>query len=267
MRRFRGKGKAVYIPKANWHEIYDYRDKWFKDYQASLPKIREMLEKGYRLRLTQALTESQAERLSADITGETKFIPVSEWMGKKVGFLLYKPAKQKREKKEEASQQKKEEASQPLDQDKLKQFLGAYTDIGGGVLSTPAFTRTFIPNNADPDTVGSHLIAGFVKSAIDAVEEASKSNDMTPLRKLTDQVVQKFAGKRFLLDPYLNVYSLDEIKKAKDILGEPSGLVPIKSGWVAVKGRHGILLLRREPNPDYSSCINFDEFKREMMGK
>jgi len=256
MKQFKAKAKAAYRQSTDLHEAYSYKERWFRDYREGLPKIREELGKGYLLRTTLALTESQAKRLSQNIEGETKFIPISEWRGEKVGFLLYKPKPVPKETK----------APQTLDLKALKELMGEYEDVGGKVLASINRNFVFIPKDADDSKVKSILVANIVGIAKRGLEEAEKSLTLTPLAKLTPEKMQNLAdGKyHYILTKNFAHFDIDKIWRAKQILGEPSSLLFLAEGWAAVKGKHGTILISKEKPTKNSNYLYEDDFKEEM---
>jgi len=257
LRRFRAEGKASY--RADPSAVYSYKERWFRDYRAALPKVREAIQQGYLLRTTLSLTESQANRLAQNIEGETKFIPISEWGGEKVGFLLYKP--------KPVPKAEETKAPQTLDLKALKALMGEYEEVGGKVLASSDRNFVFIPRDADDLKVKPFLIANLVGIAKRELEEAEKTLKLTPLAKLTPEKIQDLADRKYhyILTKYFGLFDINKIWRAKQIIGEPSSLLFLAGGWAAVKGKHGTILIYREGEPTKkSNYIYEDDFKEEM---
>jgi hypothetical protein len=242
VRRFRGKAKAAY--RAPAAEIYSYKDRWFKDYNAALPKIREEIEKGYVLRTTLALTESQAKRLSQNL-GEAKFIPVSEWNKEKVGFLLYKPTSIKPPKP--ASKPR----SQSFSEKKLHIFLGKHV-VDGNVLISEDRTRAFVPEDGKAATEEGKAIVELARIAKIHVFSGHFPFHKEKCKELIAKGMRYFAPQPALG----NYFHLKDIYRAAQIFGdEPiklyvlvdaskkSSSLSIAFLAIALVGKSGVLLM------------------------
>ena len=76
-------------------ELLTFRSEWLQGYDRAMGEIVKLSKAGWKTDLAKtALMESQAKKMIANLEKagfETRFIPAADWLGEKIGFLVYKP--------------------------------------------------------------------------------------------------------------------------------------------------------------------------------